>query len=642
MAATTLPYRPPVKSADRHFAEITVATAALVAFVSLWVATQTAAAMLDHAALLGPPLARLPLIGPLYAPWAILIWTWKWRNVAAASAFFAKPMHLFEYPSIAAAVLAMGAVRLARVGSSRIHDLHGSAHWATAREVKATGLHNGAFGVYVGAWQSRRRNYYLRDGGPAHVLAFAPTRSGKGSGIVVPTLLDWPESVVVHDIKGENWALTSGYRQRDLGNLCLRFDPTCTDGKAAHFNPLCEIRLGGEEVKDAQNVADILIDPSGSAPHDHWDLTAHDLLTAVILHVIYAESEKTLARCLTFLAPPDRSQDDALKEMVDTRHPREITHAVIAGAAQAVLSKSPNERASVLSTAVRSLNLYRDPIVVANTAESHFAIADLMHHARPVSLYLTVPPSDLTRTRPLMRLLLAQLGARLTERLHGQNDASARRRLLLMLDEFPALGRLDFLQSALSYAAGYGIKACLIAQDLSQLYAAYGRDESIISNCAVRVAFAPNKIETARLVSEMAGVATVHHEHRTRSANGTTISEPAMQRPLLTPDEAMRLPEDAALIFVAGHPPIYASKIRYYEDADLNARSRMAPPVHSDRIDHERQLPESSPKTVIANGDTANVNAANGKRAVAHADDGERGGRERDKGNDLSKEWPFK
>ncbi len=639
MAATALPYRPPVKSADRRLAEITVATAGFVAFVSLWVATETAAGMLNDAALLGQPLATLPVVGPLYAPWAILLWAWKWRNVAAASAFFAKPMHLFEYPSIVAAALAMGAVRLARIASSRVHDLHGSAHWATAREVRASGLCDAQSGVYVGAWQNGRPTHYLRNSGPAHVLVFAPTRSGKGSGVVVPTLLDWPESVVVHDIKGENWALTAGYRRRNLANLCFRFDPTCTDGKAAHFNPLCEIRLGDEEVKDAQNVADILIDPSGSAPRDHWDLTAHDLLTGVILHILYAEREKTFARCLSFLAPPDRSQDDALKEMIDTHHPRAITHAVIAGAAQAVLSKSPNERASVLSTAVRCLSLYRDPIVAANTADSHFAIADLMHHEQPVSLYLSVPPSDLTRTRPLMRLLLAQLGARLTERLHDRNDSSARRRLLLMLDEFPALGRLDFLQSALSYAAGYGIKACLIAQDLSQLYAAYGRDESIISNCAVRVAFAPNKIETARLVSEMAGIATVHHEHRTRSANGTTISEPAMRRPLLTPDETMRLPEEAALIFVAGHQPIYANKIRYYDDADLRARSEIAPPVHSDRIEHEHQWPDATAKARSADaiGVTANANGVE-----AHSEDTERGTRERDKVNELSKEWPFK
>lgn len=636
MAATSLPYRPPGNPAQNRIAAIVAVTAGLIAFVALWAATQRAAAMLGYATPLGQPVTTLPLIGRLYAPWAILLWAWKWRNAGEASAVFASAMRLFEYPSIAAALLAMGAARLVRGISPRIHDLHGSAHWPNAREIKATGLRDAASGVYVGAWRRGRRTYYLRDGGPAHVLAFAPTRSGKGAGIVIPTLLDWPESALVHDIKGENWALTAGYRQRNLGNLCLRFDPTCTDGTGAHFNPLCEVRLGDEEVKDAQNIADSLVDPSGAAPRDHWDLTAHDLLTAVILHVLYAARDKTLARCLSFLAPPDRSQDDALKEMTDARHPREITHAVIAGAAQAVLSKSSNERASVLSTAVRCLSLYRDPIVAANTADSHFAIADLMHHERPVSLYLTVPPSDLTRTRPLMRLLLAQLGARLTERLHTHDGSPPRRRLLLMLDEFPALGRLDFLQTALSYAAGYGIKACLIAQDLSQLYAAYGKDESIISNCAVRVAFAPNKIETARLVSEMAGVATVRHEHRSRSANGITVSEPSMQRPLLTPDEAMRLPDDAALIFAAGHPPIYASKIRYYEDAELNERSRIAPPAHSDRIEHEHQWPEPPPKAEPADD---NGGSANG--ITAESENPKRGEREREN-SELTKEWPFK
>jgi len=123
-----------------------------------------------------------------------------------------------------------------------------------------------------------------------------------------------------------------------------------------------------------------------------------------------------------------------------------------------------------------------------------------MHHERPVSLYVTVPASDLTRVRPLVRLLINQIGRRLTERMdfeEGRHTPRYRHRLLLMLDEFASLGRLDFFQTQLSYRPGYGIKAFLIVQDLSQLYAAYGRDESIISNCDIRVAYAPNKVETA-------------------------------------------------------------------------------------------------------------------------------------------------
>jgi type IV secretion system protein VirD4 len=292
--------------------------------------------------------------------------------------------------------------------------------------------------------------------------------------------------------------------------------------------------------------------------------------------------------------PPDRDQDKALRDMIETPHVGEIAHAVTAGAAQAVLSKSPNERASVLSVATRSLALLRDPIINANTCKSDFSISDLMHHECPVSLYLTVPPSDLTRTRTLMRLLLAQIGARLTEKLNGGEPHSYRRRLLLMLDEFPALGRLDFLQNVLAYAAGYGIEAYLIAQDLSQLYAAYGRDESIVSNCVVRVAFTPNKIETARLLSEMAGIRTVRHQHRTRSASHVTVSEPENQRPLLTADEAMRLPVDAALVFASGSPAIYGTKIRNYFDPEFNQRAKIRTPRFSDRLEHKHSLSDSS------------------------------------------------
>ena len=593
MANQSLPYKAPTVGGSTEPAVAAIAIVFFTSIFSLAMATEHVAAMLGYSPVLGTPFMTLRPVGPVYAPWDFILWAWKWRDVVAARPVFQTGIRIFEYPTLIVGVAAMFVVSLSRRHGFHTDDLHGSAHWANRREVKATGLLDAGDGVYVGAWRSGRKANYLRDAGPAHVLAFAPTRTGKGVGLVIPTLLGWAGSVVVHDIKGENWTLTAGWRQQELGSLCLRFDPTCTDGTAARYNPLLEIRIGSQEVKDAQNIADMLIDPTGNAPRDHWDLTGHDLLTGVILHVIHNSPQKTLVGCLNFLNPPDRDQEKPLRAMIDIPHAGEIIHAVIAGAAQAVLSKSPNERASVLSVATRCLALFRDPIINANTCKSDFSISDLMHHERPVSLYLTVPPSDLTRTRTLTRLLLAQMGARLTEKLHGEDHHSYRRRLLLMLDEFPALGRLDFLQSVLAYAAGYGIKAYLIAQDLSQLYAAYGRDESIVSNCAVRVAFGPNKIETARLLSEMAGIATVRHQHRTRWASQVSVSEPENQRPLLTADEAMRLPADAALIFVSGSPAIYGTKIRYYLDADFSQRAKIGPPRFSDRIEHEDSFADS-------------------------------------------------
>jgi type IV secretion system protein VirD4 len=245
---------------------------------------------------------------------------------------------------------------------------------------------------------------------------------------------------------------------------------------------------------------------------------------------------------------------------------------------------------------VKFLNLYRDPIVTANTETCDFALTDLLATDRPVSLYLTTPPSDIVRTRSLMRLLLNQLGRRLTETLDAAGMSGSPRppRLLLMLDEFPALGRLDFLQTALAYLPGYGITAYLIVQDLAQLAQTYGRDESIVSNCHVRIAYAANKVETAKVISEMAGAMTVHRETRTYTGGRLNpvlmhvmASEQESQRPLLTPDEVMRLPDDAALIFVAGRPPIYGRRIRYYEDPVFAARAAIQPPSVSDRLPHE-------------------------------------------------------
>jgi type IV secretion system protein VirD4 len=273
------------------------------------------------------------------------------------------------------------------------------------------------------------------------------------------------------------------------------------------------------------------------------------------------------------------------------------THPVVAGAARALLNKSENERSSVISSAIKFLNLYRDPTIAANTAMSDFAVSDLVAAEKPVSLYLSAPPSDIDRIRPLIRLVLNQVGRRLTERLPhrgGDGELDSRRRLLLMLDEFPTLGRLPFFESALGYLPGYGIKAYLIAQDLAQLYAAYGHDESIVSNCHVRIAYAPNRVETANLVSQMAGSMTVFRETRTYTGNRLApflfhviAAEQESQRALLTPDEAMRLPEDAALIFASGIPPILGCKLRYYADELFSARARILSPDRSDALPHD-------------------------------------------------------
>jgi type IV secretion system protein VirD4 len=549
-------------------------------------------------------------VGPLYAPLNFFVWWWRFGSVAGTAPIWRTGKWIVLVPSHLAVVLAViTAVRRARTLGGPA-DTHGSARWARREDLKAAGLIGQDAGVYVGAWAEGRTLHYLRHTGPQHVLAFAPSRSGKGVGLVLPTLLSWPGSCVVNDIKGENWALTAGWRQRELGGRCLRFDPTAAPGSAARYNPLLEVRPWPGDVRDAQLIADMLIDPDGQGTRDHWDLTAHDLLVGVILHALYAEPDKTLRGCLTMLADPARAIETTLGRILTAVHDPEgtcgwtdaagqptRTHPAVAGAARALLNKSDNERSSVISSAVKFLNLYRDPVVVRNTETSDFAVRDLMHAEGPVSLYLTIPPADIHRTRPLLRLLLQQIVSRLTESTDGPADRTAageRRRLLLMLDEFPSLGRMDVLQTALAYLPGYGITAYLIVQDLAQLSHAYGRDESIISNCHVRVAYAPNRVGTARLVSDMAGTMTVHRQARTYTGNRLNpmlmhvmAGEQETGRPLLTPDEAMRLPDHAALVFVAGHPPIYGQKIRYYQDPIFSERAAIPPPQHADRLAHD-------------------------------------------------------
>jgi type IV secretion system protein VirD4 len=201
-----------------------------------------------------------------------------------------------------------------------------------------------------------------------------------------------------------------------------------------------------------------------------------------------------------------------------------------------------------------------------------------------------VPPSDISRTKPLIRLILNQIGRRLTESLDGSDGIARKHQLLLMLDEFPALGRLDFFESALAFMAGYGLRAFLIAQSLNQIDKAYGQNHSILDNCHVRIAFATNDERTAKRISEALGTATELRAQRNYAGHRLApwlghlmVSRQETARPLLTPGEVMQLPPDDEVVMVSGHPPIQAKKIRYYSDANFKSRVQAPPPLELGR-----------------------------------------------------------
>jgi type IV secretion system protein VirD4 len=548
-----------------------------IVLATMWAATQWVAWKLGYQLQLGQPWFEIISGVPIYLPPSFFWWWYAYD--AYAPHVFTEGAYIAASGGFFAIVVAV-ALSVWRAREAKTAATYGSARWATRQEIRAAGL-TAPDGVVLGKFERD----YLRHNGAEHVLCFAPTRSGKGVGLVVPTLLTWPGSCIVHDIKGENWALTSGFRSRH-GRVLL-FDPT--NPKSAAYNPLLEVRRGEWEVRDVQNVADVLVDPEGSLERrNHWEKTSHALLVGAILHVLYAEPDKTLAGVASFLSDPKRPIDVTLRAMMTTAHLDDAgPHPVIASAARELLNKSENERSGVLSTAMSFLGLYRDPVVAKVTRHCDWRIRDLVEGDRPATLYLVVPPSDISRTKPLVRLILNQIGRRLTEDLQAKER---RHRLLLMLDEFPALGRLDFFESALAFMAGYGLKSFLIAQSLNQIEKAYGPNNAILDNCHVRVSFATNDERTAKRVSDALGTATEMRAMKNYAGHRLSpwlghlmVSRQETARPLLTPGEVMQLPPGDELVLVSGCPPIRVRKARYYEDPRLTQRVLPPPPSVSNR-----------------------------------------------------------
>ena len=264
----------------------------LLLLVTNAVATQFIASRFHYQSALGSPIASLGGYS-LYQPfqWAL----WVWRHGSSPKAQVRQPILLGSLVVVVGAAATVGLVyamniRRTRKLSANTEDIHGSARWAASDDLKATGLLDKHQGVYVGGWyeETMLRVHYLRHNGPEHVLAFAPTRSGKGVGLVIPTLLAWSESCVVYDIKGENWAKTAGYRAKS-GHLCFKFSPV-EQGNGSRFNPLAELRVGtARDVSDAQNVADMIVRTGQDSPQErYWQDAAASITTGMVLHVCYA------------------------------------------------------------------------------------------------------------------------------------------------------------------------------------------------------------------------------------------------------------------------------------------------------------------------------------------------------------------
>jgi len=523
-----------------------------------------------------------PLIGRFYAPWKIVEWSLKWAGDFPSAFFLA---HLI------AAIGCVGACVCLRGHDTRPKPF-GLKAWGGYDDAKAAGLFASA-GVVLGKLGGEIICY----DGPEHHLLVGASRSGKGRGHVVPTLLTWPHSALVLDIKSElafgdarhGFPGLAGFRA-GLGPV-LCFAPTRADSHA--FNPLFEVRRGANEVRDVQNLVEIMTDPAGDARYaDFWDRSAKQVLVGVILHVLYAEplARKTLAVVRQRLGDLDRTASDMLATLhrvcpvtgMAQCHP-EIQHA-----AQSYLAGEERLRSGVKATAESFFGVFADSIVAENTSSSDFKIGDLVCTDRPVTLFLQPPPSDAARLMPLIRLVLNQAARALME--HQDRDASGREKLhplLLLLDEFPQLGRMPFFETAMGAMAAYGVKVYLVCQSLNHITRAYGRDSVIIDNCHTLTAFAAADMDTAKRIAEMGGEVWEMRPQRSElrprsilSPRKGSITYREERRPLLTPGDVRSLPRGDELIFVQGAKPLRAKKMRFDEERLFVSRLRPAPERH--------------------------------------------------------------
>jgi type IV secretion system protein VirD4 len=449
--------------------------------------------------------------------------------------------------------------------------LHGAARFASERELKRHGFRS-ASGIIVG----RKGGRFLIFGGSEHVLVEAPTRSGKGTGIVIPNLLTWQGSVVVLDVKRENFDASAGFRAH-YGQDVFLFNPTDRQGRTARYNPLAYIDRSDPDdvIIELQKIATMLfIAPergeafwangarTGFAGVGAWLAETSDeplTMGAIYRHLTEGDARSFFKKELG---------NPAMNLSVSCR----TALADFAGG-------SDNSFADIKKTITNVLGLWLNPMVDAATTASDFDLREL--RKRPISIYLGVSPDELDRIAPLYNLLFQQLVDLNVRELPDEESPVP---VLVILDEFARLGRASVIASAFSYVAGYGIRLLPVIQSRSQLRGVYGEHvaDEIIANCGVEIAFTPKELRVANDLSERLGYVGQDSVTKSLTINGLlanrskSISE--QRRALLLPQELMQFPTDKLILLRGGIPPIIGTKISYFSNRFFKSRS-FPPPI---------------------------------------------------------------
>lgn len=441
--------------------------------------------------------------------------------------------------------------------------LHGAARFANRAEIRKEGLFDKG-GIVVGELGSSM----LRFGGTEHVLLEAPTRAGKGVSVVIPNLLTWEDSVVVLDIKKENYEVTARFREKVLEQAVFLFDPLDKQGRTARYNPLGYIDRTDPVavINELQKVAVMLIVQSQDGDQ-FFDDAARTAFVGIAAYVAATpDLPFTMGEIYRQFATP--AMQLSFAKVIERRRagPDALSGPCVT-AIRDFINSSPNTFTSIRQTVTSRLAIWVNPYVDAATSECDFDFRTFRD--RKVSLYVGVIFGDLERLSPLLSLMFQQL---IDLNVRALPTATRHRvRILTLLDEFPQLGRMTVIQRGFAFVAGYGIRIVPVIQSMAQLRMAYTADgaEDIASNCGLEIVLRPKRVEQARDISERIG----YYSYRARSTSrkefesfGRSISESDQRRALMLPQEVLQMPAEEMLIFRAGIPPIKANRLIYWKD----------------------------------------------------------------------------
>ncbi|MBT4878435.1 MAG: type IV secretory system conjugative DNA transfer family protein, partial [Alphaproteobacteria bacterium] len=468
--------------------------------------------------------------------------------------------------------------------------IHGDAKWAEEKDKKKSGLRSKT-GMLLG----RDNKGFLIAGGYQHALLFAPTGSGKGVGFVIPNLLFWQDSVIVHDIKLENYELTSGYRAIKMKQRVFLWNPASPDGISHCYNPLDFVsRKMGQMVDDVQKIANLLL-----PEQEFWQNEARSLIVGIMLYLIADKSKiKSFGEVVRTLRSDDVVYNLAviLDTMGKDIHP--VAYMNIA----AFLQKADKERSGVISTANSSLELWSNPLIDATTARSDFDVRTFKKV--PTTVYVGLTPDNIQRLQPLMRIFYQQTSAAMSQRIPTKEDKFG---VMYMMDEFPTLGKMEQFQTGIAYFRGYKVRLFLIIQDTEQLKGTYEESgmNSFLSNSTYRITFAANNMETANLISQLVGNKTVNQESLNKpkfldlnpASRSLHVSE--TQRALLLPQEVINLPKEQQILLIEASPPIKSKKIFYFKEKFFTKRllKKVEIPIQEPYIpNHGRNNAQQNPE----------------------------------------------